>query len=187
MILLISGKQGAGKTTLAAAMAKKWSETKGNQAVLINFADSIYDMHNYCIGYLKDHGINRDIVKDGPLLQLLGTEWGRKTISKDIWVNVTKAKIAKLSDPTRNLRQNQLFIIGDCRFPNEITAFPEALKVRLDCDRAVRKYRCSQWRENDTHESETALDDFYGYDFKFNTEIMNVDHCLEVINRGMKV
>lgn len=180
--VLISGKQGSGKTTLARALAQKWSTNTHHKAILMNFADPIYKMHDFIIGYLKEHGIDRKLVKDGPLLQLLGTEWGRKNVSENIWIDITKSKIAKANDPAFGFPiHKKLFIIGDCRFPNEIQAFPEALKVRLDCAKVVRKYRCSQWRENDTHESEIALDNFYEYDFLFNTESKSVDDCVNVL------
>ena len=124
-ILVISGKMGSGKTTLGVSVGAEWQKTKGNKAIFINFADAIYDMHDFCIGYLRGHGIVRDIKKDGPLLQLLGTEWGRKTISENVWVDLLKSKIAKASAPDRSLGQNQLFIVSDCRFKNEFDAMED--------------------------------------------------------------
>jgi len=180
-ILLISGKMGSGKSTLAEAVAKKWSETKGNQAILLNFADALYHMHNFCLGYLEQWGVEIPSKKDRKLLQLLGTEWARTVYGEDVWVNIVKTKIDKTSAPDRSLSQNQLYIVADCRFPNEITSFENAISVRLNCDRAVRKYRCTRWTDTDNHPSENALDDFYDFDFKLNTETMSADECVKII------
>lgn len=156
-VILISAKQGGGKSTLQNALVNAF-DNRGIQAYAINFADAIYKMHDFCIDYLKQYGIDRKLVKDGPLLQVLGTEWGRNTIGENIWVDVLKGRIAAC--PTGFQMKDQVFIVGDCRFKNELDGFPEAYKVRLNCDREVRKARCSMWRNNETHPSEIDLDDY---------------------------
>lgn len=183
--VIISGKQGSGKTTLAKNIAQAWSKYKGNKSVLINFADPLYDMHNFIIGYLEHHGIKRDIKKDGPLLQLLGTEWGRKTVSEDIWVKLLGAKMAEVSHPSRNLDQNLLFIVADCRFRNEFDAFKGgALMVRLECPKLVRRTRCEMWRDNDEHLSEIDLDEYSAngaFDLKINTEKIDIEGATSLV------
>ena len=172
MIVLISGKQGSGKTTLATNLRDLWHEVPNNRAFIMKFASPLYDMHNFILGYLADHGIKRDMVKDGPLLQLLGTEWGRKTVSENIWVDLLKAKIKKSQDPSRSYGARQLFIIEDCRFRNEFDAFPDAVKIRLECSLEARQWRCEAWRPNDTHESEMDLDGYSlnnKFDLTFDT------------------
>lgn len=183
MILLISGKQGSGKSTLQSSVIKNWNRYKSHRAWPINFADPLYKMHDFCVGYLKDHGIERP-VKDGPLLQVLGTEWGRNTVGPDIWVNFAKARIQKLLDPTKISCEFPLFVIGDCRFENEFDGFPQALKIRLECDEVTRKARCSSWRENSSHASEVSLD-FYAekqkFDLNFNTGISSVEMISDLV------
>jgi len=186
MVLLISGKQGSGKTTLAKNVCKAWQQTKNNRAILVNFADPLYDMHNFIIGYLKDHGIERPLVKDRPLLQLLGTEWGRRTVSENIWVDLLKAKIKKAEEPGRNLGQNQLFIVGDCRFRNEFDAFPDAVRIRLECTTDLRRVRCEQWRETDNHASEIDLDGYAAenkFDLNVYTDDMNAEKTSDLVMR----
>lgn len=156
MIILISGKQGSGKTTLSTGLAKALDQQKSVSAVTqIKFADPLYQMHDFCLDILAKNGIKRNIVKDGELLQYLGTEWGRKTVDNDIWAKIAFNKASKLSD----LRS--VVIIDDCRFENEFSIFGDkALKVRIECPEKIRKQRCSYWRKNTKHPSEIGLDDF---------------------------
>lgn len=154
-IILISGKQGSGKTTLSGLLSKKLRDL-GYVPYPVKFAAPLYKMHDFCLDVLKDHGVTRDIVKDGPLLQLLGTEWGRKTISQNIW-----AKLAQNhSDNILQRDEKAVIIIDDCRFPNEFDTFPDALKVRLNAPQVIRKDRAEMWRENTEHPSETSLDQY---------------------------
>lgn len=93
--------------------------------------------------------------KDGDLLQLLGTEWGRKKDSQ-IWVKL-------LLNQLRVLPQNSLVTVEDCRFENEFDAFmnvPGVLSVRLEASRATRMARAEMWRKVEDHPSEVGLDHY---------------------------
>jgi len=161
-VIIVSGKQGSGKTTLIHNLVKALHNTlKGFRAVPINFADPLYEMHDFCRGTLKDAGISPPYpdTKDGNLLQMLGTEWGRNRIYPDVWVDVLKGRMAKKLEMAKGDGLQYIFLIGDCRFMNELTAFPNAFKVRLECDREVRKSRVSMWRSTEDHPSEIGLDD----------------------------
>lgn len=189
-VVLISGKMGSGKSTLAEALEKAWDET-GGVAYLKNFADSIYDIHDFCFQYLEDYGFSppeslnfvpvassKRSHKDRKLLQWLGTEWGRE-MDKDIWVKVLKEKINIAVGVCDNDRP--LFIVADCRFENEAEAFPDALKVRLNCSREVRKERCTKWTDTDTHPSETGLDRYNGFDITLDTTVTSVEDCVRIV------
>lgn len=185
-IIIISGKQGSGKSTLQKALASEWQKRmKGGRAITVNFADIIYEMHDSVIGILERYWPKRDIVKDGPLLQLLGTEWGRNTIDKDIWVKCLLAKI-RILERQNSHYENLIFIVGDCRFKNEFDLFSEALRIRLAAPLEIRKQRVSMWRDNDAHPSEIDLDS-YSTDGKFdlilNTfgETINTQEHIELI------
>lgn len=154
-VILISGKQGAGKTTLANMLQKNLMNYTSTKVEMLAFADTLYRMHDFCLGVLSDSGFDRGLKKDGELLQWLGTEWGRK-IDKDIWVKIVQTRINRIMSNT--WAENNIFIISDCRFENEIDNFPDALKIRLTASEAVRKPRCSYWRENSNHPSEVGLD-----------------------------
>jgi hypothetical protein len=175
-ICLLSGKMGSGKTSLQKALSAYWREKRG-ACVVVNFADVLYDMHDAVLNVLHEHWPNRNLAKDGPLLQMLGTDWGRNTIDKDIWVKILQERVRKFSAGT-------LVIVGDCRFVNEIEAFPYALHVRLEASREVRRARCSMWRENDTHASEIGLDDQARaglFDIYLNTETTDVAGCVSLL------
>jgi hypothetical protein len=182
---LISGKQGSGKTTLAKEIGVVLSRHKSVVTIQMVFAEPLYQMHNFCLGILEDAGIKRNIVKDGRLLQLLGTEWGRETVDPDIWVKIAKARMEK-QVKMKDWASLIVFVISDCRFKNEFDLFPEALTVRLTADRATRKQRCEQWRETDNHVSETDLDDYENedkFDMGFCTaeELCSPNHMAELI------
>lgn len=54
-------------------------------------------------------------------LQTLGTNWGRQTISRDIWVNAMSRRIHDIQHMQRTPsgRDMQCIVIDDIRFPNE--------------------------------------------------------------------
>jgi len=56
-----------------------------------------------------------DPIRTSPrhLMQTLGTDWGRQMIHENIWVDVTRARLAKY------IRADVDVVIDDCRFPNE--------------------------------------------------------------------
>lgn len=178
-VIIISGKQGSGKTTLQKQVQSKLYAL-GNRVELINFADIIYQIHDYAINVLEGVGVKRDLVKDGVLLQLLGTEWGRKTIQENVWCQIAKNRIENMA---KNMHNVGYVILGDCRFENELDFFPDALKIRLNCDREIRKARCSQWRENDTHPSEVGLDMYStagAFNLYFDTGSVSIDDTVEI-------
>lgn len=189
-IILISGKQGAGKTTLARALVSALNEIPETRAANMTFAEPLYAMHDFCWGYLKHHGIEMPFVKDGYLLQMLGTEWGRDRVDPNIWVKLTQARIDEFLCKEGKLFKQNYFIISDCRFRNEFTGFPEALTIRLNCDKEVRKARVEMWRDTDEHLSETDLDmaSLCGlFNMYFNTSnvpteqiVKEIMQCLEI-------
>lgn len=173
-IVLISGKQGSGKTTLQHKISSKMWARHFRAVESVNFADTIYKIHDFAKNTFRE----LDLVfpdKDGSLLQVLGTEWGRKTRGESVWVDVVRKRILKSNRDT--------YVIGDCRFENEFKAFPEALRVRLVASKDARKLRCSGWRDNDTHPSEVGLDhvDDSEFDMVFNTEEMDADSIAELV------
>lgn len=155
-ILVISGKQGSGKSTQSELVAKI-AVTKDFVPRVFKFAEPLYEMHNALVPILKKHGLFPEgSAKDGDLLQVLGTEYGRNCRGWNVWVDICRKRV----DEWLALSEKHIAIIDDCRFPNEFDAFEDALRVRLDAPEAVRKERCSYWRENQTHLSETALDEY---------------------------
>lgn len=157
-IVMISGKMGSGKSTLSAELRKEIKTHKKWAVEELIFAGAIYDMHNFCLQYLRECGIDRGH-KDGRLLQLLGTEWGRKTVGENVWVDVFKGRVDQLLEKHQAAGMDHLVIIvPDVRFLNELTAIPGSLNIRLECEEHLRRERCVSWRNDVAHPSETGLD-----------------------------
>lgn len=152
-IFILSGKQGSGKTTYA----KYLQAFLGlDNTKVLKFAAPLYALHDRCLPLLKQYGVRPESMeKDGELLQVLGSEYGRKRIGESVWVDiVVRQAHAWLSESERNF-----VIIDDARFENEVDTFREdAYLIRLTAPEEVRKKRCSYWREDTSHSSETGLD-----------------------------
>jgi len=163
MVVLISGKQGSGKTATADALR----DSLVGMGILVHrvrFAQVIYEMHDKCREVLKRYGITKyDYTKkDGNLLQQLGTEWGRETIYDDVWVDCGKNSVMKFLLSMINVGQKGVAIVDDARFENEFDCWSDIphLTVRLEAPEEVRKARAEMWRENATHPSEVGLDGY---------------------------
>lgn len=198
MIILISGPQGSGKDTLADALKVQIENRLKKKVFKHKFATVIYEMHDATLKILEKYGVKHSITKCGPLLQYLGTEFGRNTFGDNIWCEITRYMIQSdlASSP------NSVCIVSDCRFENEFNYFPEALRIRLECAEEIRKPRTHSWRTNTSHPSETALNNYAGYmskwekllvmlrfkkappnrfDLVFDTGKESVDHCVEMV------
>lgn len=195
LTVLISGHQGSGKTSLAVEIAKRINEGKAINAhvELMTFAKPLYDIHDMILKYMSDLGFAVP-KKDGALLQWLGTEWGRKNFGENVWVDLVKKKIAKWNVFARDnlFKKDQIYVISDARFPNEIVGFDNVLKIRLDCPAAVRKERIlstpgQNWRENSAHPSETSLDYFDGWDMVLYTDVLDLNQAAEQVVSRIKV
>jgi AAA domain-containing protein len=190
-ILLISGQQGSGKTTTTNLVSELMFQAKWNYRSF-KFASPLYAMHDAVRNIALEYGIPMP-EKDGPLLQMLGTEWGRNHYGQNIWVEICRKNIDSVLDIwTRNdqaqKQQGSCAIIDDCRFPNEFDGFPDAFKVRLQCREEVRKQRTHAWRENTGHLSETALDGYDAdgkFDLYIDTEVMPQDRVADYVFRQL--
>lgn len=183
---------GAGKSTLSKAI-KDALKLNGLRVLDTRFADPLYEMHGEIRFLLKSYDPENTLnynynVKDGNLLQLLGTEWGRNTIDSDIWVKIMIAKIKK------EFSNYDCIVIDDCRFKNEfilpkLNFVGKVLTVRLECDRDIRKARCEMWRDRENHQSECDLDDWADkFDLKYDSGLNSVaaiktDIIYEILER----
>lgn len=154
-IIGISGKAESGKTTFG-NMLKESFEAEGQRVVIINYADAVkYIAKQY-------YGWNGEKDEYGrSLLQRIGTERGRQSFSEDVWILTVNMFINVMK------KDFDIFIIGDCRFPNEVIYWkdvPNTYSIRL-----MREDHISQLTEEQKqHESETALDNFIGFDYIIN-------------------
>lgn len=177
-VILISGKQGSGKTTLADSLCSHLHLDSYFGLKRTRFAKVLYKMHDAVREIGREYGIPFPD-KIGPLLQYMGTELVRNTYGENAWVDCVKKELSDL-DCTN------FIIIDDCRFPNEVKAFDnnplyKVIKVRLEASREARKGRADGWRDNDTHASETGLDDYSEWDVIVNTAHYSAKEVLGIV------
>ena len=106
---------------------------------------------------LRDNLYTKVIMTPRLLLQILGTDCGRNIIHPNIWVNALFA----------DYNASSKWIISDTRFPNEIESIKKhnGLTIRINRDSFLRTGKVF---DTDNHESETALDDYQGFDYVIN-------------------
>jgi energy-coupling factor transporter ATP-binding protein EcfA2 len=154
-IILISGKQGSGKTTQSNALSQIAIQNDFTPKVF-KFAGPIYKIHNLILPVFKLFGWRPETMdKDGELLQELGM-FCRKVFGENCFADVVRKDV----EAWLACSPYHLAIVDDCRFENEFDAFEDAMRIRLDCKESMRKERCSYWRENTNHPSEIGLDNY---------------------------
>ena len=116
----IAGFAGAGKSTLAEILVHEHGFAR------IKFADGLKDMLR-ALG-LGEEWIEGDL-KEKPCqlllgrspryaMQTLGTEWGRKCLGEDFWVNYWFARVQRHFAASPGAR----VVVDDVRYPNELQA-----------------------------------------------------------------
>lgn len=121
VIIGLAGPKGVGKSTYANQLVFDMVSEKPCAAPdlakirIMSFATPLKEMLGCIVhqDYINDKEriIPNLGVSARHCLQTLGTEWGRNTISSDIWIKITKHRIEE-SDA-------KIFIIDDVRFDNE--------------------------------------------------------------------
>ena len=151
-IIAVCGSPESGKTTFG-EMLKKSFEEKAQRVLMINYADAVKHIARQ---YYNWNGEKDQYGRS--LLQKIGTEMGRNMIDEDIWVIIVELFINLMKDDF------DVFIIGDCRFPNEIEYWED--KNNYYSIRIARENHSSQLTdEQKQHASETSLDDYDNFDF----------------------
>jgi hypothetical protein len=94
----------------------------------------------------KDFVIGEINLRVRDVMQLLGTEWGRKLIHKNVWIKMWESK----------QRFFPFVVVDDMRFPNEYEMVKKrgGILVKIEREQATGQRR-------EKHESEGALDSFY--------------------------
>ena len=147
-IIAFNGNMGVGKSEALKFVTGELA-SKGTQVILVKFAAPLYDIQSYI--YQR---VGRPIPepKDRMLLQFLGTDWGRKTQSDTIWVDLWETTVKELA---ANTAQNIVIVCDDCRFDNE------AIKIKSLGGKIVKIVSHKNSERIDTtlisHESEKGL------------------------------
>ncbi len=154
MIRLIgfNGGMGVGKST-AVDEVVRYARLNGSDARLIKFAGVLYDIQAFM--YQQIAPVYRrpaDFTKDRKLLQWIGTEWGRDTISKTLWVDLWKAATVHAID------NKWLVVCDDVRFDNEADIIHElgGKVIKITSERTAERIDVNAGIAN--HKSEAGID-----------------------------
>lgn len=170
-VILFSGKAEHGKTT-AANMLKKMLEDKGNKVVVTRYAYYLKDLAaRYCGWNGEKDNYGRQ------LLQQLGTDIIRVKLNKP---NFHVGRICEDIEICQDYVD--YVIIDDTRFTNEVF-YPKAIfgdkVIAVRVERDDPNFRSALSDEQLHHISETALDDFEGFDCKISAS--NLDELEDAI------
>jgi hypothetical protein len=182
LVVLISGKQGSGKTTLRENLISKISH---DLAILTtvehySFARPVYDAAAAVQAALHEKYGLTILQKDRALLQVIGTEWGRSSRGENVWVDCAREFVSR--------SKADIIVIDDCRFPNELLAEfgCPTLKVRLNASLEVRALR-AQSAGGHAHPSESALDDHEGeFDMAIDTQEVGATLAAECVEEAVQ-
>lgn len=125
-IIGITGPLGGGKTTLANILVEQHGYHRYRFAgILKDMIEVLGVSRDQIDGKLKNDPDDKLLCGKTPrwAMQSLGTEWGRKCIGEDIWVNATMEKINRFRV---SRRVPTYIVIDDVRFPNEVRAINAA-------------------------------------------------------------
>lgn len=111
-IIAFTGKMGSGKSTAINELKKLVGQTAN-----VKFAQPLYDIQEMIYrrisgAYERPEGF----IKDRILLQWLGTNWGRDTISPTLWVDLWKHQVSLVQELQQNVK---VITCDDVRFDNE--------------------------------------------------------------------
>lgn len=176
MIIAISGKMGSGKSTLADGI-EQWARLNNMPVTRLKFADPIYSSAKTVYDSL-----NIVWEKDRKLLQFLGSHF-KEIKGETFWTDQLSNLIINLNNFV-----NHLIIIDDLRFPLEAEMIKSrgGILIRLNCSEEERNFRIgNQLFVNKNHESETALDEYKGFDFSYNSGLIEIPALIKSVTTNI--
>lgn len=146
-----NGTMGVGKSTAIECLR---DELPADAKVkLVKFAQPLYDMQETIYRRITSvYTRPENFTKDRKLLQWLGTDWGRDTISKTLWVDLWKAEAQKQG----NLH-GAIVVCDDVRFDNEAEAIKSlgGVVVKISSSHAEKRIDTKSGISN--HSSEAGI------------------------------
>lgn len=171
MIISLSGKKRAGKGTVTNHLVSKgWVEVSWAYPLKEIIGRELFGLTSdqmYGSTENKEAIIPEWNLSAREILQKVGTDMFRKYICDDFWVRIGVRSIQERlkKDPKTNI------VISDTRFPNEAEAIKQLHGYLVWIHRENNPYA------NDRHPSETALDNYRGW----NTILSATDGDLEML------
>ncbi|MBB4235013.1 deoxynucleotide monophosphate kinase [Rhizobium esperanzae] len=117
-VVAFTGVAGSGKSTATRHLVEQHGYT------LVKFAGPLKDMMR-ALGFGEEDiegnckELSNSLLCDKTprhAMQTLGTEWGRKCIGDDFWINLWRDSAERI------VKQGGRVVVDDCRFPNEAQA-----------------------------------------------------------------
>lgn len=173
LVILVSGKLGSGKDWLSDSLMKIFE--RDYKPMKLSFADQLKVVCMTEKGLTFDECYIEKTPNSRKVLQTVGTEEYRSR-DPDIWIRYLMNWIK-----VYHHRGYNVFIIPDCRFPNDISILSPVFRVksiRLEApDRNELRLRQESRGSEEVytsiknHYSEIALDDYNGFDCVINNTI----------------
>ena len=180
MIVLISGKQGAGKTTLSNKLMEK-ARLNRAYAYPTGFAAAMRVIVQGMHVLAKGQGCPiPEKIENRALMNFIATDWGRG-MDPDFWIPPARKAIKSIQDLWKD-QPFHLILIDDFRCQNEAHALDDldqVYRIRLECPEEFREKRAKYWGSPD-HFSEVDLDGYDKFDLFLNTFLNTPDENADI-------
>jgi hypothetical protein len=125
LLIGLTGRAGAGKSTVAGYLENRWAWAQVALAdPIVDMISALFDSADVPSGFMTERQLKEQATPLGysyrHLAQTLGTEWGRRTLHADFWTTIASRKVQQWQ------RQGDDVVVSDLRFSNE-AAMVEAL------------------------------------------------------------
>lgn len=181
-VVAFTGPMGSGKST-AIKYLQSYLFGIGKSPTLVKFAQPLYDMQELIYQRIESvYERPSTFVKDRKLLQWLGTDWGRDTISRTLWVDLWKVDALSLiyTDP------GYVVLCDDCRFDNEAEMVRRLGGVVIQLQTTRNLDRITTANGIKAHSSEAGINPSYVYSTVSNDGTINeFENSLKAVFDGL--
>lgn len=179
-VIAFTGPMGSGKSEAIKTLREQVG-LHGRPVILVKFAGPLYEMQEFIYDRVRSvYQRPESFIKDRHLLQWLGTEWGRNTIDKDIWVKLWIADIQRYSQEN----PEAILVCDDCRFDNEAEVVKSVggIIVKLSTNRNGERIDTSRA----THASENGVsNEFVDYIIENNDTLEHYKNQLTYLYKKL--